>query len=105
MLVSSSALIPIPVSRFISSTKRTTGETRTSDDNATTIVVFVLYGLDGHVQGGNTIIDVFLRESGQAELLESIVGIRNQFSEENISKITQSDPLNRDEDKVGYLFE
>lgn len=79
--------------------------TRTSDDNAATNAIFILYSLDGHVQGGNTIIEVSLHKSGQAEFLKSIIGIGNQFSKENISKATGSAPLGNDEDKILYLFE
>lgn len=81
---------------------------RTSDDNATPNTIFVLYSLDGHVQGGNTIIDISLRKSSQAEFLESVVGIRNQFPKENISKVRvrpKRQGRNRDPIPIGVKTE
>lgn len=95
----------MPVSRSISITKNTTRMTRTSDDNATTSTVFVSFSLDGHVQGRNAIMEVPLRESGQAELLKGIVCIGDQLSEENISKATRLDSVGETENDIGYLFE
>ena len=99
LLVNSSALIPIPVSRSIRPTQNTGRRTRTSDDDATTNAIFVLHSLDSHVQRGNTIIEVFLRKSSQAELLKCVIGIRNQFSEENIPKVTESGPIGKEVNK------
>lgn len=67
----------MPVSRSISFIQNTTARTRTSDDNATTSTIFISYSFDGHVQGGNTVINVSLHKSGQAEFLKSIIGIGN----------------------------
>ena len=105
MLVSSSALIPIPVSKYISLSQNTTGTVLTSDNNAAANTAFVLYSLDGHIQWGNTIIEVFLRKSSEAELLKSIVGVGNQFPEENISKDARSGPEDSEGVHIQYLFE
>lgn len=92
LLISSSALIPIPVSRPISFGQNTTEMTRTGNDNATANTIFILCSLDGHVQGGNAIIDIFVCQSGEAKFLESVIGIGYQFPKENISKVTGSGP-------------
>lgn len=86
----------MPVSRSISFTQNISGRTRTSDDNAATDIIFIHYNFDGHVQRGNSVIEVFLHKSGQAEFLESIVGIGNQLSDKNIPEVTVSGPTGKE---------
>ena len=78
--------------------------THTRYDYAATGTIFILYSLDSHIQGGNAVIEVLLRESSQTELFKSVIGIGDQFPEENLPKGIGSGSRRKEETRPGtYL--
>ena len=80
----SSGDIPMPVSveTSIYRVLGTRNDVLTRNNDSSPIAVFILHSLDCDVEGVNAIPYALVLESRQAKLLNSIVGVGNQFSEE-----------------------
>lgn len=63
---------------------------RTSDDQSSTRAILILDGLDSNVKRVNPVPNCLVRQGGDAELLQRIVGIRDEFTEEDISMRVQA---------------